>query len=83
LYALHRRQERVGLRLDRLRQQSPGAVPQDRRQWIVGFTIGLTQGNNGAIARHGVSLVWGDFRQVRFRVVVLFMVAPPIALEPS
>jgi site-specific DNA recombinase len=49
--ALHRGQERLGLRLDRLRQQSPGAAPQDRRQRIVDL-FRLTKGNNGAIAVH-------------------------------
>ena len=55
-HALHRGQERLGLRLDRLGQQPAGAAPQDRRQRIVD-RVGLTEGNNGAIARHGVSLL--------------------------
>jgi len=54
--AFHRRQECVGFRLDGLGQQAACAASQDRRQRIVDL-IGLTEGNNSAVARHGVSLL--------------------------
>jgi hypothetical protein len=44
------------VRLDRLGQQPAGAAPQDDRQRIVDL-VRLTQGENGSIARHGVSLL--------------------------
>ena len=56
LHALHRSKECVRLCLDGLGQQSAGAVAQNGRQRIVN-RIGLTEGDNGAIARHGVSLL--------------------------
>ncbi len=52
--AFHHRQERLGLRLDSLGQQSAGATPQNRRQRIVDL-IGLTEGNNSGSTCHGVS----------------------------
>ncbi len=54
--ALHRRQERLGFRLDSLGQQPAGAAPQDGRQRVVDL-VGLAEGNNGAIAHRGVSLL--------------------------
>jgi hypothetical protein len=51
---LHRRQERIGFRLNGFRQQAPRAASQNRRQRIFNL-IGLTEGNNAAITRHGVS----------------------------
>jgi hypothetical protein len=57
LHTLHRREERVGLGFNGLRQQPPRTVAQNRRQWIVGLVVGLTERNNGAIARYGVSLL--------------------------
>ena len=53
LHALHRDKERVGFGLDGLCQQAPGATPQNRRQRIVD-RVGLTEGNNSVIARHGL-----------------------------
>ena len=50
----HRGKKRLGFRFDRLGEQAAGAVPQNRRQRIVD-SVGLTEGNNSAIARHGVS----------------------------
>src|SRR6185312_2381832 len=50
----HRGKKRFRLRFHRLGEETPGAVPQHRRQWIID-SIGLTKGNNSAIARHGVS----------------------------
>ena len=54
--ALHRGQERLGFRLDGLRQQPAGAAPQDGRQRVVDL-IGLAEWDNGAIAHRGVSLL--------------------------
>ena len=56
LLALHRRQERLGLRLDGLGKQPASAAPQDGRQRIVDG-LGLTEWDNGVIPRHGVSLL--------------------------
>jgi len=50
----HRGKKRLRLRFHRLGQQSSRTVPENRRQWIID-SVGLTQGNNGAIHRHGVS----------------------------
>jgi hypothetical protein len=50
----HGGQERLGFRLNGLRQQPAGAVPQDGRERAVN-RVGLTEGNDGATARHGVS----------------------------
>jgi len=52
--ALHLSQERLGFCLDGLRQQPARAASQNRRQRIVDL-VGLTEGNYGAIACHGVS----------------------------
>jgi len=52
--ALHLSQERLGFRLDGLGQQPARAAPQNRRQRIIDI-IGLTEGNNGGSACHGVS----------------------------
>jgi hypothetical protein len=54
------REEGVRFRLDRLREKAARAGAQDGGQRIVDL-IRLTQGNNGAIATHGVSLL----REVR------------------
>jgi hypothetical protein len=56
LRVLHHGQEHLGLRLDGLGQKSAGAAPQNGRQGVVNC-VGLTEGNNGAIHRHGVSLL--------------------------
>jgi hypothetical protein len=53
---LHHGQERLGFGLDGLCQQPAGAVPQDGRERVIN-RVGLTEGNNGATARHGVSLL--------------------------
>jgi len=52
----HLGQEGLGLRLDGLRQQPAGAAPQDGGQRIIDRGR-LTERDNGAIARHGVSLL--------------------------
>jgi hypothetical protein len=52
----HHGQERLGFRFHRLRKEPARTTAQNGRQWVVG-PIGLTEGNNGAIARHGVSLL--------------------------
>ena len=49
-------QERLGFRLDSLGQQPAGAAPQDGRQRVVDL-VGLAEGDNGAIAHRGVSLL--------------------------
>ena len=51
----HQRQEGLGFRLDRLRQQAAGPRAQDCRQRIVDL-LGLPETDNGAILIHGVSL---------------------------
>ena len=56
LHDLHRSEERVSLGLDRLGQQPAGAASQNGRERVVD-RIGLTEGNNGAIAHRGVSLL--------------------------
>ena len=53
---LHRRQKRLGLRFNRLRKQTAGAIAQNRGQRIVDL-IGVVKGNDGGICRHGVSLL--------------------------
>jgi hypothetical protein len=55
--ALQLGQERLGFGLHSLNQQAPSSAPQNRRQRILD-RFRLTQGNNGVIARHGVSLLW-------------------------
>jgi hypothetical protein len=50
----HHGQERLGLRFHRLGKQPAGAAPQDDSQRIVD-RVGLTERDNSAIARHGVS----------------------------
>ncbi len=59
-HALHPGQERLGLRLDGPGQELAGTAPQDGGQGIIDV-VGLAEGDNGAIARHGVSLL----REVR------------------
>jgi hypothetical protein len=56
VHVLHQGQERLGFRFDGLGKQPAGAAPQNRRQRIVNRS-GLSQGNNGAIPHHGVSLL--------------------------
>src|SRR5207342_1762714 len=56
LHALHRGQERLGLRLDGLGKQPACAAPQDGRQRVVD-RLGLTEWDNGAIPRHRVSFL--------------------------
>src|SRR5512144_3034747 len=56
LYALHRGQEHLGLRLDGLGKQPTSAAPQDDCQRIVD-RVGLTEWDNRTITRHGVSLL--------------------------
>src|SRR6185312_9516836 len=55
----HRGEKGLGFRLDPLRQQPACAAAQDRGERIVD-RVGLTQGNNGARTRHGVSLLRED-----------------------
>jgi len=50
----HGGQERIGFRLDGLCQHPAGAVAQDGRERVVN-RVGLTEGNNAATARQGVS----------------------------
>jgi hypothetical protein len=50
----YRRQERLGLGFNSLSQEPPGAFPENRSQRVVDG-IGLTERDNTAIARHGVS----------------------------
>src|SRR5664280_604502 len=52
---LHGGEEHLGLHLDRLREQLPGAGAEDIRQGIIDL-VGLTKPNNTAILVHGVSL---------------------------
>ncbi len=58
LHALHGGEKRVRFGLDGLCQEPAGAAPQNRRQRIVD-RVGLTEGYNGAPARHGVSVPSG------------------------
>ena len=50
----HRGEERIGFRFNSLGQQAPGAFSENRRQRVLDG-IGLTERDNTAIARHGVS----------------------------
>ena len=52
---VHGGEERLGLRLDRLREQPAGAVAQHRGQGVVD-RVGVLKGVNPGIGRHGVSL---------------------------
>jgi len=52
----HLGQKGLGFRLHRLGQQAARAAAQHRRQRIV-HLVGLTEGNNSGIARHGASLL--------------------------
>ena len=56
LLALHLGQERVSFRLDGLGKQATRAAPQYGCQRVV-ERVGLTKWDNGAMARHGVSLL--------------------------
>jgi putative transposase len=56
LHPLHRGQERLGFCFDGLRQKTARAIAQNHRQRIVD-RVGLTEGNNSAIAHRGVSLL--------------------------
>ena len=55
-HALHRGQERFGFGLHRLRQQPPGAAPQDFRERVIDG-VGLAEADHSGIAHRGVSLL--------------------------
>jgi hypothetical protein len=55
-HALHRRQERLGFRLDGLGQQPAGTAPQDRCQRVIGL-LGPPEWDNCGMAHRGVSLL--------------------------
>jgi hypothetical protein len=47
----HRREKRLGLRFNRLRQETPGALPQNRRQWVLDASVRIPLIVNGHSGR--------------------------------